>query len=158
MIASIPLPGLRSLHPELAMNITPQPVKVISPRATEPYSRLKSLLEEQLSRALATMKRSPALKCFSPGVHKFLWRNFLRLRSRGTLLKVPLFFGSSMDIVLPETISESLYLYGFFDDLVTGMAIQCVNPGDTVLDIGAHFGYFSLLFSHLTGKTGRVVS
>jgi len=32
-----------------------------------------------------------------------------------------------------------------------------VRPGDTVVDIGGHIGYFTLLFSDLVGPTGRVL-
>jgi len=63
-----------------------------------------------------------------------------------------------MTVVLPEVISEQIYSYGFFDEIVTGLALRAVRKGDVVLDVGAHFGYFSLLFSHLVGESGRVVS
>lgn len=63
-----------------------------------------------------------------------------------------------MTIVLPEVISEQIYSYGLFDEAVTWLAMQTVRRGDVVLDVGAHFGYFTLLFSHLVGVSGRVVS
>ena len=63
-----------------------------------------------------------------------------------------------MSVVLPEMISCQLYVYGLFDELVTGMALRAGRQGDVVLDVGAHFGYFTLLFSRLVGKSGRIVS
>jgi FkbM family methyltransferase len=35
---------------------------------------------------------------------------------------------------------------------------KIIRPGMTVLDIGAHIGYYSLLFSRLVGPTGRVIA
>jgi FkbM family methyltransferase len=32
-----------------------------------------------------------------------------------------------------------------------------VKPGDCVVDVGGHIGYFTLLFSHLVGPSGRVL-
>jgi len=61
-------------------------------------------------------------------------------------------------VVLPEIISQQIYTYGLFDEIVTGMVLRAVRQGDVVLDVGAHFGYFTLLFSHLVGESGRVIS
>jgi FkbM family methyltransferase len=35
---------------------------------------------------------------------------------------------------------------------------ELVRPGDTVLDVGAHFGIYTLLASELVGPSGRVVA
>jgi FkbM family methyltransferase len=63
-----------------------------------------------------------------------------------------------MTVVLPEIISQQIYTYGLFDEIVTGMVLRAVRQGDVVLDVGAHFGYFTLLFAYLVGESGRVVS
>ncbi|NJL77576.1 MAG: FkbM family methyltransferase, partial [Saprospiraceae bacterium] len=36
--------------------------------------------------------------------------------------------------------------------------INTLQSGDTFLDVGAHFGYYSLLASQLVGETGKVVA
>lgn len=36
--------------------------------------------------------------------------------------------------------------------------LSFVNQGDCVLDIGANFGSHTILFSHLTGKSGKVIA
>ena len=35
---------------------------------------------------------------------------------------------------------------------------KIVKPGQTVLDVGANFGYYSIMFSKLVGKSGKVIS
>lgn len=35
---------------------------------------------------------------------------------------------------------------------------QMIKPGMTILDIGAHVGYYARLFAELTGETGRVIA
>lgn len=114
--------------------------------------------EQSFAHALARMERSPAQKLFNPGLHKFLVRYSERLRGCGAIKDARLFFGQNMKVVLPEVISEVLYTYGFFDETVTWMVLKTVKEKDVVLDIGAHFGYFSLLFSHLVGSQGKVFS
>ena len=36
--------------------------------------------------------------------------------------------------------------------------LELIKPGDTVFDIGAHVGYFTLLASRIVGRGGRVVA
>ncbi|MFQ5507765.1 MAG: FkbM family methyltransferase [Leptospirillia bacterium] len=113
---------------------------------------------EALNTASRRMHQPPLAKLMDPGAHKFMMRLASRLGGHGREYHTRLFFGDPMTVVLPEVISETLYTYGFFDETVTRLAIHAVKDGDTVLDVGAHFGYFSLLFSHLAGDRGHVVS
>ena len=63
-----------------------------------------------------------------------------------------------MNVVFPEIVSCFLYRYGFFEPDLTRIVIDSVNSGDVVFDIGTHFGYYSLLASHLVGPQGQVHS
>tara|TARA_Y100000310_G_C20661032_1_gene804808 strand:- start:143 stop:805 length:663 start_codon:yes stop_codon:yes gene_type:complete len=45
-----------------------------------------------------------------------------------------------------------------YDTLETQFVIDTVRPGDTVLDLGAHVGYYSFLMASLVGKNGKVFS
>lgn len=70
------------------------------------------------------------------------------------------FFGTEMMVDLPagmdlfllgcKTHDSELRLARFFIDFI--------RPGDQIADVGAHFGYFSLLAAHLAGPEGRVWS
>lgn len=79
-----------------------------------------------------------------------------RRGGRARRMEIGLFSGQQMTVVLPEVVSEALFTYGLFDELVTGMVLKAVRPGDVVLDIGAHFGYISLLCARLATERGAV--
>lgn len=49
-------------------------------------------------------------------------------------------------------------LGGTYEPQQTGLFVQRVKPGATVLDVGAHTGYYSLLAARLAGPTGSVWS
>jgi FkbM family methyltransferase len=46
---------------------------------------------------------------------------------------------------------------GFWEYWNTQFMVATVKPGMTVMDVGANFGYFSLLMSDLVGPDGRVI-
>ena len=58
---------------------------------------------------------------------------------------------------LPESRGKVLrVLGGTYEPEQTRLFQEHVRPGDTVLDIGAHVGYYSLLSSVLAGESGAV--
>jgi FkbM family methyltransferase len=61
-----------------------------------------------------------------------------------------------MTIVLPEIVSSLIFLTGKYESNVESIFRTYVKKGDIVVDIGAHFGYFSLLAGKLVGKSGKV--
>ncbi len=70
------------------------------------------------------------------------------------------FFGARMNVILPA--STDIYLtMGKSHHSETRFAkflIKTLQKGDSFLDIGAHFGYFSLLASEIVGSNGKVMS
>lgn len=116
------------------------------------------ILQTQFERALRRFHHPKLFKLISPGAHKFLRRRCARNGFFDGKVNAPLFFGEDMQVVLPEVVSEVIYTYGLFDEDVTHMVLRTVQPGDVVLDIGAHFGYFTRLLSHLVGHAGRVLA
>jgi FkbM family methyltransferase len=49
-------------------------------------------------------------------------------------------------------------IYGTWEPEVVKVIESVVTPGMTVLDIGGHVGYYTLLFAKLVGPTGKVVA
>jgi len=48
------------------------------------------------------------------------------------------------------------YLTGEYEETLTKILINNVGAGSVIFDVGAHYGYHSLMFSELSGRTGRI--
>ncbi|HXT71670.1 MAG TPA: FkbM family methyltransferase [Vicinamibacterales bacterium] len=81
-----------------------------------------------------------------------------RHRPDGIRIKADLFWGGTMNVVFPELMSNSLFRYGFCEEDMTVMLLTVLKGGMTFIDIGAHFGYATLLGAALVGDKGQVHS
>lgn len=54
------------------------------------------------------------------------------------------------------TISQELILSGKWEDFETEVFSKFIRPGDVVIDIGAHIGWYTLIAAKLVGKKGKV--
>jgi FkbM family methyltransferase len=50
------------------------------------------------------------------------------------------------------------FAYGSWEPELTELVSRTMKSGFTVVDVGAHIGYYSLLFSRLVGPTGHVIA
>jgi FkbM family methyltransferase len=50
------------------------------------------------------------------------------------------------------------FVYGTWEPAVTSAIVATVQPGMTVIDIGAHIGYYTLLFAKCVGSAGQIFS
>ena len=82
------------------------------------------------------------------------------LVKKGKLSNAQLFFGQHMKVKLPA--GSDLFLLGAKTHIseirLAKFLINHLESDMHFLDIGAHFGYFSMLAAALTGKNGKVVS
>ncbi|MFH1867222.1 MAG: FkbM family methyltransferase [Patescibacteria group bacterium] len=72
--------------------------------------------------------------------------------------KAKTFWGREMTTVIPDPVSMSIIRYGFFEEFFTRTLLDRIKPGMIFLDVGAHFGFFTLLSAHLVGDVGQVHS
>jgi FkbM family methyltransferase len=79
-----------------------------------------------------------------------------KLFNRGFKRSAKTFWGDEMRVVIPEHVSLRIFGFGYFEEGLTRMILEYLKPGDTFFDIGAHFGYFTLLGSSIVGETGEV--
>jgi FkbM family methyltransferase len=54
--------------------------------------------------------------------------------------------------------TRSNFFFGSYEPAQTKLFSELVRPGDVVYDVGAHFGYYTLLASKLVGPAGRVLA
>src|SRR5690606_12974270 len=77
---------------------------------------------------------------------------------KGVLKKARTFFGNDMQVLLPA--ATDIYLTGgkthSSEIRLARFMINRLKPGDVYVDIGAHFGFFTLLASALVGDKGKV--
>lgn len=71
---------------------------------------------------------------------------------------IPLVWGGVFSGLLPEAVSSVLWRFGFFETYVSLTLLKFLKPGSTFVDVGAHFGYFSLFASKIVGENGQVLS
>lgn len=76
------------------------------------------------------------------------------------LVNATIFLGKKMHIALPA--ATDIYLTGGKSHSskirLSKYLVRTLAPGDCFLDIGAHYGYYTLLAETLVGSTGRVIS
>lgn len=111
--------------------------------------------------ALATGSKMGRLRA-RPGRYIWAWvyRKWLYPRRGEQRVEVKTFFDEGMEIALPS--STDIYLTGGkshdSEIRLARFFVHQLRAGDTVLDIGAHYGYFSLLAAKCVGEEGRVVA
>ena len=62
------------------------------------------------------------------------------------------------DFAADRYVSVPLARHGVIEPFETELVINEVRPGDTVIDLGAHIGYYTLLLARLVGPSGRVIA
>jgi FkbM family methyltransferase len=74
--------------------------------------------------------------------------------------KARLFYGRMMTVILPA--ATDIYLTGGkshdSEIRLARFLVRSLKEGDHFLDIGAHYGYFSLIAAELTGDAGQVMA
>ena len=74
----------------------------------------------------------------------------------GTLRTVSTFHCPRFTVVSGERVSEGIGSYGIYEERLTEAFLHLVQPGQVVIDIGMHIGYYTTLFACLVGPGGEV--
>ena len=120
----------------------------------------QKLLDFSIKRKKIITNRSFILRLFfNPDMFiQTLFCFLLRWQKKNFLIKTRTFFGKKMNVVLPEVVSSDIRRFGFIEESVASFIINFGSEGDCLIDIGAHFGFFSLLMRDIVGETGSVHS
>jgi FkbM family methyltransferase len=71
---------------------------------------------------------------------------------------VTLPWGLPLEVVLSDQIGYSIFAGGVFDPCVTETLYRLIEPGDTVVDVGANIGYLTSLAARRAGPGGEVIA
>jgi len=118
---------------------------------------------EEIVRCLAACRRYREAKSWQkPWLDpaRFL-RNQIRRRGLirapvGALRTAPTFFLDEFTIVNGEGVSEQIAAYGVYEPDLSEAFCRLIRPGEQVVDIGMHLGYYTTLFACLVGDRGLV--
>ncbi len=124
---------------------------------TLPQEQDYSALAEQLTAAAQLMAKGRLARALRLP-RKMILPKLMQLAGRTNEVTARTFWGEPIRVVLPELISMTIWRYGFFEEDVCRFLLHTLRPGMNFVDIGAHFGFFSLLGSFLVGEQGRVLS
>ncbi len=69
-----------------------------------------------------------------------------------------LIWGDNFNGVVPEAVTSLIWRHGFYEEATSIFILQNLKHGGRFVDIGAHFGYFTILASRIVGAEGRVVA
>ena len=121
--------------------------------ADEHLERFRHGVEMHRAAPAEKLRRMPGRLLYT----KLLEHSARRL-GRSVRVTTKTFWGGRMTVVFPEQVSVAIARYGVFEEGLTAMVMQYLKPGMTFFDVGAHFGYFSLLAAWLVGDAGQVHS
>jgi len=122
---------------------------------------MTSTLSERFAAAVAGYERSRFSRLLHSPVrllHSKVLELYAKQFRKPVWRRATTFWGDELNVAFPEGVSMALYRYQFLERALTQIMLSTIKPGMVFFDIGAHFGYYSLLASHLTGPEGRVHS
>ncbi len=73
-------------------------------------------------------------------------------------LRMKLEAGPLLEVRLNDQLGRVILRDEEFESELRQAMLAAIKPGMTVLDVGANFGYYSVLFAHSVGPRGRVVA
>lgn len=105
---------------------------------------------------LVTLRRQ--LKRKAVGAYQDCHLLILKTLGRSSLLSREISPGISMNLDISQRIQFIQWKRSLYEPHISKLAHGVLRPGDTAVDVGAHVGYFTLLFSSLVGPSGRIAS
>lgn len=94
-----------------------------------------------------------------PKVKGLFYALYSRIPNKKGVVRINTVSGTTMYIDLADSIiSTKLLEYGYWEQGLTDIVQKLIKPGMNVLDVGAHSGYYTLLFSKLVSSVGTVTA
>lgn len=74
------------------------------------------------------------------------------------LEKIPIQTNFDFKLFMRYPVSLELFLNGFIEYDITAIMLKIIKEGELCIDIGAHCGYYTILFSKMVKEKGLVIS
>ena len=120
-------------------------------------SLIKAEAENRLRRAARKAHRNRLARLVTHP-WKLFYPRVLRAIGLSHTVSAVTFWRGRFEALLPEAVSTHIWRYGFFEEDVCLFLLRTLDPGMVFIDVGAHYGFFSLLGSELVCTQGRVVA
>ena len=117
----------------------------------------KALLVKKIIQ-IANRNTTSRLRGWVNNFYKIIYYKSLMFLNKATEIKVKTFWDGRINIILPESVSINIWRNGYAESDVSFYLLKYLNKDETFIDIGAHFGFYSLLASDIVGPEGRVLS
>ena len=94
----------------------------------------------------------------NPGrfIRNQLNKHHIRTYKPAELRKIDAFHMPQFTIVNGEGVSEQIASYGIYEESLTEAFLRLVRPGQSIVDVGMHLGYYTTLFAVLVGESGQI--
>lgn len=90
---------------------------------------------------------------------KIFYRILSSILGDGETVVLPILRGAAKGINMKLNLQkDSAYIFGKYDAQIIHNLKKLVKPGWVLWDIGIYIGFYSLFFSKLTGKEGKVIA
>ena len=132
--------------------------KIFGSFATLESDKLEAVLRDVSFNAPGSLGR--LLRSFSPGHVQLALRSAVKSQYLGNNQILCQILGNKKMFVIGDDLgfSPHMIMEGYWEYWLTKYFAQHIRPGDTVIDIGANLGYYSILAADLVTSTGKVVS
>jgi FkbM family methyltransferase len=113
-------------------------------------------IHDRVRAALQRAERASADRRIGLSLHRRVRVAFARLVPAE--VTCAMFTGQCVRVSIPELVATEIYLHGFIEPSVSRVMLERLRPGMVCFDVGAQYGYHSLVASLLVGPTGGVVA
>lgn len=81
-----------------------------------------------------------------------------RIRWKGIHIKKKIFDGNRMKLYVNDWVQKNLFIYGKYEKNEIGLWAQLAANRKTIVDVGCHVGYYSLVAAKATPSDARIYS
>jgi FkbM family methyltransferase len=124
--------------------------QALSERLKKNYQRMKRAIVDQSLTMYSYLPYHPGKGAICRNLFPYASSEWQAPRTRSR-------FGIRFQLDLTDKIAREIYYYAFSPRDLRALH-KLIQPGQHIFDVGAHIGYFSLLFAKWVGKRGSVNS